>query len=181
MPAFNLDDFMARLETSRAPADIDAVFNGLSALKPQTRTRAINAIERSLVADLRQAFNEISLPELRADLEIARLQQNSPLGGILGLIGDLLGEPPIPAETGVANDLKIGAQMVLNVNTLKGDKADPLVKQFAAEAAKLTDKEYNSDYGQMTLMLRMAEKVQAEAKAAAAAPAPKPAANPFRK
>jgi len=182
MPAFDMDKFMAKIDAAQAPEDIDAAFAGLSALKPQTRTRAINTIERGIVSEMRHIFNEISVPELRAEIEIVKLTSSGPLRDILGVIDSLFGEEqPEPEENNSTQDLKLAAQTVLNISNIKGDKADPLLKAFVAEAAKMTDREYNSDHGQMTLVLRMAEKVQAEAQAAAKAAAPKPAGNPFRK
>jgi len=180
MPAPNVDKYVARIEAVQTPADVDAVFNDIAAQKTVTRNAALNAIETLTLSELQSNITPADLFEMRASLEARSLVKNSIIGDFLSLVG--LDDEMREDEKEGLDAMKLSAQIMLNLHQHKGEKASPVVKAFAAAAAKLSDAEYNTVEGQMKVLI---ETVASPAYAAPAAAAPQTAApkagNPFRK
>ncbi len=179
MTDVNAKTIMAKIYDAETPAAVDAAFAPLAEMKPAARRKAIDAVEAEFLADFRAEFPAADLPQIKLALNARNVIEDSPLAELGGLLGDFMAavglvEEEPQEDRRVAEDLMTASQVFFNIHKLKGNKADPLVKTFVTEAAKLSDTEYASAGGQTKLLIKLLESE------AVAAPAPVKPRNPFR-
>ncbi|MBI1215524.1 MAG: hypothetical protein GC185_06875 [Alphaproteobacteria bacterium] len=144
------DKLVSSLKSAQSPAAVDALFAQLRPLPEKDFAFVLDAVEKKVVDSLLADFNDSDMNEIKAVVSLIESAQGSLQGQFL--------RAQFEAEVSDgAADLAI-SQVFLRLSELKGEAASPFVKTYVAEAAKLSDKEYNSAFGQFSLMLRVAER-----------------------
>ena len=160
------DAFVCRLRAAKTPQRVDELFAEVKAKGPDLRGRLIDAAQSYIVDEW-----ETAAPTTRTGLEIARKSyasmiaiKDTPAGQFM--IANLL------LQAGPIEEAHALAGIMRHVHDAKGDAANSVVKAFVAEAAKLSDAEYNYPLGHLKLMIATQDR-----QLGGSGPVP----NPFRK
>lgn len=190
-----IEQFVSRLNSLENPSQAHALFTDVDAIANKgQRTKVLNALEGEIVKGLSEQLpaNQVELMQMRAALAEVRVQFELASGvkkiaRELGPLADLLfGREDAqdirqgfdPEERAFVEGAHLLGDIVMHINARKGDKAAPLLKDYAAEAKKMSDKEYDSMYGHTRLLTTLAEKQLGSTVDAAVAAVRK--VNPFR-
>ncbi len=161
-PEFNANTYASQIRKARTPETVEAIFADIAQQPANHQTLAINAIETQVVSEWKRGMaTGAELAQMKAVIDLLDATKNTPQGRLL--------LASLEREVGSVAEGQAQSLVFLKISQSKGDAADPMVKAVVAEAAKLSDEDYNSPLGVLKLMVNVA-----------AAQAPAAPANPFR-
>lgn len=152
MPDFDAKKYVALVDASKTVDSVDAAFAEIEKLGPAEKMAAVDAVEKAFVDYTRNgAPPPAEMAETRMLLALMDKGRDTLQGQFLiASLEKTMG----PVEEGLAL-----SQVFLNIHKIKGEAADPTVRFWVAEAAKLSDDDYASSLGQMKILVNVTDKV----------------------
>jgi hypothetical protein len=165
MSDISVEGYVNRITNAPDVATVDAAFDEIGKLSASDRKRVIDAVEKKAVQEITRGMSGPEMAQIRMVIELMEELKDTPQGKLM--------KAQFEQADGLDEGLAI-AQVFLNLHREKGEGADPVVKAYVEEAAKLTDEEFHSTFGLLKIAVSTMDRAQAENK-------PAPPANPFRK
>jgi hypothetical protein len=168
MSKFNADDYVNLVNHSASPADVDAAFDKVQKLPEGHRKTVVDAVETLFVNYWQQmAGSPVEIAQAKGIVAMMEKAMALPQGALI--------VAAMEAESPAKREGQLMSQIALNIHKIKGEAAHPIVKTYVAEAAKLSDEEYNSSMGHVRLLVTLCEKMGEIVEKKPAPP------NPFRR
>lgn len=158
--------FLSRLNDCKDAGAVDKLFTEINALPKDQRGPVLDAIEAFAVRETIAGHERPQeLAQVRMIIEVLEGAKGTPQGKII--LAQLEAQ-------GFGEESLAISQIMLNLHQAKGDDAHKGVKIYVEEAAKLSDEEYGTTFGQLKLMMAAGDRIAALDKPAPAR------GNPFR-
>lgn len=168
MSAFDADNLARRIEAARNSAEVEALFDQLSALPERDQLAVVNRVELDIVTDWQcTAPKPHELAQLRMVLDAIDQMKGTPTGDML--------RADMESGMTIAEEGQAMSAMFRKILDFKGDAAHSLVKVYVEEERKQSLEDVGTAFGQAKLMVTVEERLQRERAAQ-----PPPSNNPRR-